>query len=967
MNFQQAQQQFQHLEALRNAGQIDPSQYRAGIDALQVVDSNGVHWKIQERTGAWFYFWNGRWQPGSPSGQAAVPQAAAQPKKRFSSIAIGLLLAFVGVAACVAVGLGAYLLYPRGTDQPAGFADLAATQTAMAQDQPASPQAQPTQLPVKLILKQLSETSVNADGASVTDANGVSVQVPATALQGDSGSGKAVVTTYQMQGGLATALSKNFSIDSPVYAVEAQGQQDSSGRATLVFPAANPASRLVQIVDDRYLIPVKTQPVDGKLTFQARMGPADSKDLKPSGSFRFDGSLRFAVITPKKARVPGIVAVSARSESAPGFDCTVISDIGVSPCHANEAQTVKVLWDESLSFSHTQAYQVAKEAEKWMAVYASKDIGFKNADLSAYWMAMEIVVEAGSGDPQYNPKNGVIYMPVDFAKSIGSGAGSSALLHEMGHWIQDEAYKMCWAGLKSVVGFASNQWWLDVAAENMVMLAKPDYIKDNIATYGVITSPSNGLVWQMAINQWPADFYAQAQLVKVFMCDDGACPLSQKSFVEAINNGTYPYNDEGAISKVGANLEDYARYLVGTKPQKTNTTISLAGVSDSGAVGEVLQVTKRNGQLLAYLGSQGRKPQVDVKKEGGFDSLVFSAPLERDGVYPITITSREGYVGLPVMLTVEAGIPLVYRLDGGEVKTHSGDKPLILGPISANLGYKEVRLAAYSSASGMTFKGSLKVIDVKGAWTIQSTSTDKPVSNGVVCDNPPKDGVDNLYQMLPLYGNIGIALGDFTPSASADRLDWAMLSKRVPPDTKPDEFSQNFSMQITPEDITIKGMLDVPQKDSFVPEPGQAAAGLGGLWLGVLGLVGGAGRGKYWTRKKSKLLAIGLILGLMALLLGGCLGFYGSSQMEIKITKMEAANGNTDATWNLNTQPVPDTLPIWNITQATGTYQVNSTTVTDTTPNLLSDKKIYTYNHCKGTIVYNLKGGIYPDVTIISK
>jgi hypothetical protein len=963
MDFQQAQTQFQQLEALRQNGQVDLAQYRTALESLQVVDERGVIWRMQEITGAWYFFWEGQWIPYTPPPQPAqgspesAPQgyaghAATQKRQARVPLMIGLLLTLV-----VVVG-GVYLLFTQVLNQPGPVASADSTPTS-------ANLVLPTQPPADfLTLDKLSDATIPADGAPVTDANGVSIQIPPEALMTDSVSGKAVVTTFKMQGQLANALSKNFTIDSPIYTVEAEGQQDSTGRAALVFPAPSPDSRLVKIINDRYLMPVNTQPVDGKLTYYTRMGPADSQDLEANDSLRFDGSMRFVVITPKKASLSEIVPVTAQQQKTPGVNCTVVSEIGVQPCLSNEDRTVKIGWESSLKFTYEEAYKVAKEAEKWMKVYAGKDIGFTNADLSRYWFAMEIVVEAGSGDPQYNPKIGIIYMPLDFAKSIGSGEGSKALLHEIGHWIQDEAYKMCWAGLKTRVGATSNYWWLEVAAENMVMLAKPDAIKDNIASYGAITGSNNALVWQMAINQWPDEFYAQAQLVKVFMCDNAACPLSQKTFVEAINNGTYPYNDPGALTKIGANLEDYARYLIGGRPQKTNTGISLDGVSAGGTFGEVLQVAKKSGQSIYYLGHQGRKPQIDVKNQDGFDSLVINAQLERDGVYPITISSRDGFVGMPVMLTVEGGIPLVYRLDGGEIKTHSGDKPLILGPISANLGYKEVRLAAYSSASGMSFKASLKIIDLAGAWTLQSVAIDKPATNVVICDNPPKEGTDNLYMLLPLYGNIAMAMGDFAPAGSADKLEWTFLPKRLPPDTKSNEFTQNYSMEITPEEITIKGTLDIPKEQSAVPSAGKTAAGLGGLSLGIVGMVGGARLARRWPGRLRKLAVPGTALVVLALLLAGCFDFYGNSDVEIKITKLEASNGNTDATWNIGTQQVPDSVPIWTITQASGTYIIDSTTITTTE---LLDVKEESYNRCSGTLIFDLKGGVYPDVTISSK
>ena len=319
---------------------------------------------------------------------------------------------------------------------------------------------------------------------------------------------------------------------------------------------------------------------------------------------------------------------------------------------------------------------------------------------------------------------------------------------------------------------------------------------------------------------------------------------------------------------------------------------------------------------------------------------------------------------MPVMLTVEAGLPLVYRVDGGDVQTHSGDRPLIIGPISANMGYKEVRLAAYSSAAGMGLKASLKIIDLKGAWTMQAVNLDTPTTDVVICDNPPEEGTDNFYLILPMYGNLAMAMGDFMPAGSADKLEWTFLPKRLPPDSKSGEFSQNYSMEITPEEITIKGMLDIPKEQSAVPSASRTTAGLGGLSLGIFGMVAGVRLSRRWPNRLRKLALPVLALGVLALLLAGCLGFYGASDVEIKITRLEASNGSTDAVWNVGSQLVPDTVPIWTITQASGTYTIDSTTITS--KDVLSEEKVYEYNHCTGTLIYDLKGGIYPDVTLVN-
>jgi hypothetical protein len=82
MNYQEAEQRFRWLEQQLTAGQISMDQYKAGLNELRVTDSAGRLWMPQERTGAWFVYLNGQWQPASavqnppPPGPAYTPSSA---------------------------------------------------------------------------------------------------------------------------------------------------------------------------------------------------------------------------------------------------------------------------------------------------------------------------------------------------------------------------------------------------------------------------------------------------------------------------------------------------------------------------------------------------------------------------------------------------------------------------------------------------------------------------------------------------------------------------------------------------------------------------------------------------------------------------------------------------------------------------------------------------------------------------
>lgn len=120
MNHQEAEQRFHGLEQQLTAGQISMDQYRAGLNELRVTDTLGRLWMPQERTGAWYVYLNGQWQPASavqspqqPSPAAYTPhttpirpasQASTQATKgggKLGVILIIWLVAFVVIAVVV--------------------------------------------------------------------------------------------------------------------------------------------------------------------------------------------------------------------------------------------------------------------------------------------------------------------------------------------------------------------------------------------------------------------------------------------------------------------------------------------------------------------------------------------------------------------------------------------------------------------------------------------------------------------------------------------------------------------------------------------------------------------------------------------------------------------------------------------------------------------------------------------------
>jgi hypothetical protein len=73
MDFGQAEESYQELQRQLEAGEISEEAYRERLNALRVMDTEGRTWMLQERTGAWFVWNQGVWEPGDP------PRAVTEP------------------------------------------------------------------------------------------------------------------------------------------------------------------------------------------------------------------------------------------------------------------------------------------------------------------------------------------------------------------------------------------------------------------------------------------------------------------------------------------------------------------------------------------------------------------------------------------------------------------------------------------------------------------------------------------------------------------------------------------------------------------------------------------------------------------------------------------------------------------------------------------------------------------------
>ncbi len=811
----------------------------------------------------------------------------------------------------------------------------------------------PISTPIPAPLPELSfavQTTIPipATGEAVTNEDSVTVQIgPDVLAEGAT----AELSTWEIDPSWRQALEQSYKIDAPFVSLAATGANDSQGRAVLRLPALNSDSRLVTIIDNTYLAMLDVTPQDGFLATAVRLGPANSDTMEQVGSLTPGGSLQYTVLTPLAAA--SVKSHLSKPALANGRSCGIDLDPNfgrITHCRKSGDGKVQVTFLWGIDFSDDNGDQLADAITTAMARYGN-ELGFTAAKLTPQ-SPMQVVVETRSGDPRYKSLNGVIYLPVDAAKGM-IGGDVHDTLHEMAHWIQDEEYNMAWAYWSG-----GKTWWLETAAENMVMLHDPAYIPQNLTAYGPVTAGSQ-LALQLSPYQWPGDLYVQAQLVKLNMCNDTAvCPLSEKSFIAAINAGTYPYDDASAQSKLSANLDAYAQYLLGVTPGSGNVAIPLGDpVASGGGYGEfveIRQTTKSDYDLVFPAESAQMKKSSDALGE----TIQVAATLQKDGVYPLKVASGfDGRnPGLPVKLTIQPGAPFWYRVGSDAPQFNDGSQELVLQPIHLTMGLPGMRLVALGQAGGETFQAAVSQIDLQGAWIILPS---EPVSDNIVCQDASAASESesvtihaNKELPISLPTIIGV-MGDFRPDPAGNGLTWEWNNGRIPGEAAAEVHSLlQFSgaalptvdkVQVQMETEWLRATSQAPAQPQWPP-----------LFLGLAMVVPGV-----WGWRKGKKPYAILPLFLATFLLVGCFGFgfnlWGTVKTDMQFTELEYLGGETIPTVGLESMPTD--LPLWKL-RGTAVYDVNfNFAATEES----QDTAVAT---CTGTATYNVEVQIFKDIVL---
>ncbi len=826
--------------------------------------------------------------PPPPASSATPPypgigQIPVSPPPRRSSH-IGIILGIVAVFLLIGGGAAALLFGPwRSPVGPVA--------------PPSSDQEQPA--PLTMTLTPQEQTIVVPDGQPHTDSHGAGLIVPSDILEEAA---HVELIASSAQGTLADALSQDFTIETPFYAIVADN--DGRGRASLTLPAAGPDSRVAVVIDTTYLAILDTQPVNGVLHVEAAVTPKMLPDTPAPGIAR-DGSIHYVVLRAKSGsaaspadtgNVLGLNLAPRRAYAAEASQTnTYMSCLALFTRSSHRCRTdgrIYVMWLGEALLEPTQVDAIIAQTSGILKAYADKGFTAAGSNTSIW-----IVVDRSVSAPQYSIRSEVIYLPLDSATSITGETARRELAHELFHWIQDEAYAMTAAALSG-----AKTWWLETTAENGVFLIDNRALEYNLHHYGQATVNGAVLGFQAAPFTWGWNDearYIHAQLLKVNMCEY-SCPISEKDMIWAINRGRYPLDDASAQAKIRANLDDYARYLLGAAPERTNTSIPLHETVRVGdAFGDIIQISRTPKSEFSLSTSSSAPQIVQETPDGRPPEYHINAAIEQGGVYPLQVISgqnvQRGHPGWPVMLMIEPGIELFYRQGDEPVKHHDGQDQLILGPIHRTMGYPIVRVVALGRNESNTFKATVRIVDLQGDWVL---IPGKMIRNAVIC-TPEGD--------LPTSNTSG------TPDAflaatgvyewdGPNKLIFTMDPSALPPEYTTVPLELEGSVVIGPDNIQGRQRLAIDEP--AVSDAHPATATLAFPLIGAL----------VWSSRRRIVLA--LVLLLLGALLAGCIGIgvTGSVETDYKLTRLEYI-GKGDVKGE----------PIWRISGGTATTDVDLT------------------------------------------
>jgi hypothetical protein len=981
MDFAQATSSFAALDSAYRQGRLDAAAYAAQVGRLRVTGRDGQLWQIQAHSGKWHVLRQGQWVEATPPVQKKQRSGLSWPAWLATGLAAGAVMGLCAVvAAAVLLVQSGRLPNPLAgggavTPAPLAKSTVPATPGGTQGATPSAPT--PGGDGPSLTFRTTQAVVAAADGKVYSDKQGVSLRVPQGVL---SGTIAAELQASEASGSLLDTIRQDYSVDTPFYRAYAQGANSGVRRATLSFAAASANSRLLAVLDGELVVPLAAEPVNGVITLPVRLGPQDATGSPWLGPAGAASDLRYVLVTPKKSAAPAERPVAGRGAAglaAPAGQvdyrdyCNTPGRDRAPVCYSPGAD-VSVAWSLRLlvDFPQESGFKLAVAVRDMMKLYG--EAGFAAAKFPPrHYVFVKVV---GPGDPpRYSVQTTTLYVPLDVAKRVAAGERDSALLHELAHWIEHDAYWMMVGGMTPSYR-AGARWWMEMAAENMVMLwleeaakkkvipADPGFAAAHLAKYGKVAMPDGKLVLQHAAYNWIHDEgYVQAHLVRVNMCEWPACPFSQAGFVEAINKGTFPLDSALAKVQITSNRSDFARYLLGVAPIAANASATVGnatGVDYSQSI-NVVKNTKGDFVIDRF----GEAPQIIMVGSGMSSAATIRAPLDQDGFYPLYVASGadRNTPSYPVELRVQPGAEIFYRLGGGEPIYHNGVKELVIAPIQKTLGASDLRLVAVGKSDGLVFQARLQLVDLQGAWVI---SPKKVLQDSISCSNVrPGDTPSLNANSTAALNAIATAAGRFTTDASGKSLAWSRVPAATAALGSTLDFQMSATVDIGIDNVRLRTNANAPKKTNALPlAAAPMAADPMATWPAPVAtsfaLVGAPAALLSW-RASRKRLALVTLAATLLLLTSGC-DAYGKVGADLVFTKMEYRGGQEEGVVSAKAlvagKGLPASEPLWLLT-GKGTYTANATVATGTKDNPRTEV-------CTGTAEVEVEARVYKSVRV---
>ncbi len=770
-------------------------------------------------------------QPPIYQAPPAQPPPAVRPQpspnKQRSKLPVLAAAGVLVVCACLTLAgaLAAWRFYPQ-------IAQLipinpGATQAEGAHDaQPQAPTATPTPVPVEppTVVEDLPATP----GGMVKDSHGAALEIPAASVPDAQ---PASLQSASLSPGMQAALAPAYQVESLAYSVVAS-DQDGNGAAVLRLPAPSPDSRLMVLVDNRFLGLLDVAPQDGELQVKPFLGAPGSANSYPTAAESSTPN-RYFVITPKPGTSRGPAAsrqwASYLNQAGDPDGQSCITEFWVAnSCWRNPESSVYVFWTASTvpaELKDTEFLRIIdmiKSVSEIMRAY-NQDYKFTNAAISKS-NPVYVIIDPNEAEPTYSQKTGNVYMNWKAVGTITGKENHCALAHELMHFTEDTAYNMSAAAVSN-----PKAWWQEMAAENGAFLIDPACIDRNLATYGHAVTKASLLPLQSESLQWDRNEgarYIQALQMYISMCEAGPnCALSQTKYVNAINSGSYPFEDAAVLSAFQRSAKDMGLFLLGKPPAEARADAHIpAALKTGGGFAEYIRKKAVPDFKLEISNNGGQ-----IQSANAHEAAV-KATIAQGGEYPLWVSNgkgipdnpREGYTSLPGLLHIDAGTKLWYSLDAGDPIFSDGSKELTLGPLSDKLGAGLVRLVAIAPDAAATFSAQLQPADLSGDWLAQLSN---PKVQLVNCPNTSSDNNKNGFStddiakldMVGILSSYGTYIQD---AADPAHYSWE--------GSLPEGVTGEAEINVKADAIEVKYRIDVPKPTTSGWLPFAPGVGLGG-------------------------------------------------------------------------------------------------------------------------------------------